>query len=231
MKLSEHRVVGAFCLVLAAALIMCTAAEAGTVTYQGTNPTKNTDDSTIPATGAGSLTQLRIEYGTCSAPNVFGTKAGEVTRTSPAAGATFTGTLNLQPGTSCIRILVQNTYGSESDPSNITTRTVDPPKPMPPTLVSAAPQAYDVRPNEQTFAFERGRQVGTIKLGAACDEDRTTGGDFYALERPSQVKLTREPRSKALVAKCAEARQTSEDGTLDDGSQLLLGSGALTASL
>jgi hypothetical protein len=115
---------------------LCVKAEAATVTYSGTNPTKNTDGTDIPASGAGSLTTLRLEYGTCSAPGVFGTKAGEVSRASPAAGANFTGSLNLNPGTSCLRIFVQNTYGTESDPSNVTVRVVDPPKPMPPTLAT-----------------------------------------------------------------------------------------------
>jgi hypothetical protein len=222
---------GAFCLGLAGLLIVCTAAEAATVTYSGTNPTKNTDDSTIPATGAGSLTSLRIEYGTCSAPGVFGTKVDEVTRTSPAAGANFTGSLNLQPGTSCLRIFVKNTYGVESDPSNVAVRVVEPPKPMPPSLATTAPQVYDVKPNEQTFAFDRGRQVGTVKLGAACDELRTTGSDFYALERPSQVKLNRAPRSTALVARCAEkaAAARADVGQSDvhqhDGGGVQLGAG------
>jgi len=195
-------------LIVAAALIGSLAfaciekASAATVVVTGTNPTQNTDDSAIPATGAGSLTNLRIEYGTCSAPNVFGVKAGEVSRVAGAPGSNFSQTLNLNPGTSCVRALVSNTYGVESAPSNVASRVIDPPTPKPPTLTAVSPTVYDVRPNEQTFAFDRGRQVGTVKLGAACDKQRTTGEDFYALERPSRVSLSRPARSTALVAKC-----------------------------
>lgn len=149
---SSPRIVGAIAAIL---LLLCFVgiASAATVTYSGTNPTKNTDGTDIPATGAGSLTQLRIEYGTCVG-TAFGTKAGEVTRTSPAAGANFTGSLNLQPGTSCLRIFVQNTYGAESDPSNVVTRVVDPPKPMPPTLAAVPLAGLDI-PLDSLDGFKR----------------------------------------------------------------------------
>lgn len=201
--MKEHRLIGILAIVLFG---MCIAgiASAATVTVTGVNPTTNTDGSTIPATGAGSLTNLRIEYGTCSAANVFGTKVGEVNRTAKAAGASFSETLNLDPGTSCVRAYAKNTYGVESDASNVTSKVVDPPKPGPPQLTAISAEVFEVKPNESTFAFDRGRKVGTVKLGAACDEDRKTDddGDLYALERPSRVKLTRQPKSTALVAHC-----------------------------
>jgi hypothetical protein len=174
---------------------------AATVTVNWTNPTANTDSSPIPASGAGSLASARIEYGTCTATGGFGTKAGEVTRTQPAT----TATLNLQPGTTCVQVRVTNTYGIESAASNVATKVVDPPTPNPPQLTTIAAAVYDVLPNERTFAFDRGRQVGTARLGLACDEERTTGDDFYALERPSRALITRQPRSSALVAKCASS--------------------------
>jgi hypothetical protein len=102
---------------------------ATTVTSTWTNPTQNTDDSAIPATGAGSLSQARVEYGTCNG-TAFGTKAGEVMRPMP----TTTATLNLNPGTTCVRVSVINTYGAESQPSNVVTRVIDPPVPKPPVL-------------------------------------------------------------------------------------------------
>lgn len=196
--MKEHRLVG---LLAVALLVVCGIgiARADTVTTTWVNPVTNTNSSAIPATGAGSLTQARIEYGTCNGA-LFGTKAGEVVRTMPVT----TSTLNLQPGTTCVQVKVTNTFGSESAPSNVVSKVVAPPVPGPPTNLTVTDQvAYDVRPNEQTFAFDRGRPVGVARLGAACDEARTTGEDFYALERPSKVKLTRAPRSAALVAKCS----------------------------
>jgi hypothetical protein len=199
--MKEHRLMGALAIVL---LGLCIAgiANAATVTVTGTNPVANTDNSVIPATGDGSLTTTRIEYGTCSAPNVFGTRVGEVSRTAGAPGAQFSHTLNLNPGTTCVRAFVSNTYGSESAASNVASRTVDPPTPRPPQLTTIAAQVYDVVPNFVHFRFERGREVGTTKLGMACDESRNTDTDFFALERPSYAKLTRESRSTALVARC-----------------------------
>lgn len=191
-------------LILLAACVLCPAAFADTVTATWTNPTQNTNGTAIPASGAGALDGARLEYGTCSAPGVFGTKGGEVARPRGTGAQPSTAVVNLAPGTSCLRVLVYNTFGNSSTPSNVAVSVVSAPTPNPPTnLTVTEPTAYDVRPNESTFAFDRGRAVGTAKIGAACDEERTTGGDYYALERPSRVRLNREPRSSALVAKCA----------------------------
>lgn len=107
-------------------------ASAATVTISWAPPVLNTDESPIPATGAGSLTQYRVEYGTCVG-TAFGTRVGEVIRTAPATGTT----LNLQPGQTCVRVFAQNTYGVESDASNVATSVVLPPKPRPPTNATA----------------------------------------------------------------------------------------------
>jgi hypothetical protein len=194
--MKEHRLIGAFAIILLA-LCITGIAQAATVTVTWVLPTTNTDGSTIPATGAGSLASVRVEYGTCNG-TAFGTKAGEVSR----PGNSTTATLNLQPGTTCVRAFATNTYGIESPASNVASKVVDPPTPNAPQLTTIAAAVFEVVPNERTFAFDRGRQVGTVKLGLACDEDRTTGADFYALERPSRAVLTRPPRSTALVARC-----------------------------
>jgi hypothetical protein len=122
--------------------------------------------------------------------------------TSPTT--TFTH-LGAAAGQNCYRVIVMSTKGDSvaSTPPICKTNTQPSGPPNPATnLTVVEPLAYDVRPNEQTFAFERGRAVGLSKLGAACDEARTTGAGFYALERPSKVRLTRTPRSTALVAQC-----------------------------
>jgi hypothetical protein len=192
----HHRIIGLLAVALVCGIGI---ARADTVTVNWTPPTANTNGSAIAATGPGSLTNYRVEYGTCVG-SAFGVKAGEVTRAAPATGTT----LNLQPGTTCVRAFVSNTFGKESAASNVTSKVIDQPVPNPPTnLTVTDPVAYDVRPNESTFAFDRGRPVGLAKIGAACDEERTTGDDFYALERPSRVRLNRQPRSAALVARCA----------------------------
>lgn len=236
-KTLEYRAIGAFAILIVG-LLLAGIAQAATVTVTWTNPTQNTDDSAIPTSGEGSLSAARVQYGTCTSGGVFGTAVGDVPRPRGTGAMPTTATLNLPVGQSCIRVYVTNTYGKESDASNVATRVVDAPTPKPPVLATVAPQVYDVKPNERTFAFDRGRQVGTVKLGAACDEDRTTGGDFYALERPSQAKLTREARSSALVAKCSEKAGASSrvdadqsDVHLDDGGGMLMGAGVLASAL
>jgi len=116
-------------------LLFGSLAGATTVTVTWSPPTQNTDDSAIPASGAGSLKTYRIEYGTCSAPGVFAVKAGEVTRTAPASSTV----LNLNPGTTCVRVFVANTYDVESDASNVATSVVPFPRPKAPTQTSATP--------------------------------------------------------------------------------------------
>lgn len=112
-----------------------TLSSAATVTVTWTPPTTNTDDSTIPSSGPGALKTYRIEYGTCSAPGVFASKVGEVTRAAPASSTV----LNLNPGTTCVRVFVANTYDVESDASNVATSVVPFPRPKAPTQTSATP--------------------------------------------------------------------------------------------
>jgi hypothetical protein len=152
---------------------------------------------------------------------IFGTSATALTQSieiaNPATTTQVVG--NLTPGsTYYFAARAVNSAGVESDNSNVGSKTIvggTPPTasktasvtvnkiPGAPSNVTVVETTvYDVRPNEQTFAFERGQRVGSVKLGAACDETRTTGSQFFALERPSRVVLTKTPRSTALVARC-----------------------------
>lgn len=115
-------------------------ASAGTSTLTWVNPTTNLDASPIVDNGTDetSLASWRIEYGTCSAPGVLGTKVGEVIRTRPVGGASLTtAVLNTQSGLKCFRVLVKNLAGGESPPSNVASRTVEAPTPSSPTNVTA----------------------------------------------------------------------------------------------
>lgn len=129
------------------------------------------------------------------------TQTGTYTAVATVTTTSYTHT-GAASGANCYRVVAIAATGT-SAPSNVACRTNTPPVPNPPTnLTVTEPVAFDVRPNESTFAFDRGRAVGIAKLGAACDETRTTGDGYYALERPSRVRLTREARSTALVARC-----------------------------
>ena len=126
-------------LALAACATHSPPADAATSVITWSNPTTNTDNSPIVDT-AGDETRLeswRIEYGTCSAPNVFGTGIGSVIRPRVAGGPLLTSaTLNTQSGVKCFRVYATNLIGVESDASNVASRTIDPPKPRAPTGVT-----------------------------------------------------------------------------------------------
>lgn len=74
-------------------------ANAADVKVTWTAPTKNTDGTTIPATGTGALTAYLIEWGNCTTaagvvPQVLGTVAGSLNVVAPATTATVSGLNN-----------------------------------------------------------------------------------------------------------------------------------------
>jgi len=155
-------------LALAYLLMLAAPVYAAPVPVTATYPTKNTDGSAIPATGAGSIVSWRVEYSTCTTANpVFGVKAGELTVTAPGTVANFT----LGPGTYCFRSYMKNTFGNESAPTNIATTTVLAPTPEPGSItVQAIIAGTNFSP---VFRFdEHGgplpRAAGLIEAGATC---------------------------------------------------------------
>ncbi len=185
--------------------LTCAFPNVATVPLQWVPPTTNTDNSPLT-----NLASYKVYFGTSST-----TLSQTMSVPAPASGAPV---LNVANGSWFFAVTAISSTGKESAKSNVATKTVPvlsaaataavtvtpDTTPSPPTnLTVVEPTAFEVRPNEQTFAFDRGRPVGTARLGAACDEERTTGGGYYALERPSKVKLSRPPRSIALVARCA----------------------------
>lgn len=176
-------------------------AHAADATVSWTMPATNTDGSAIPASGAGSIASTRVEYGSCSG-TAFGTKAGEVTVPAPATSTTITGFA--AGSTACFRAYVKNTYGTESAPSGVVSKTFPTPTPNPPTIVTIATTAYDVQIGGPD-GVKLGRNVGTVPLGTACGEEvvvYTRKGLFYEVPRDA-VSLSRQPRSSVVVAKCA----------------------------
>jgi hypothetical protein len=125
------------------ALIACASlhsppVSAATITVSWDNPTTNRDGSDIPTVQGDpeALQTWRIEYGTCLAGNVFGTKAGEFVRTRAVGGPEITtATNNVPPGLTCTRVFVANTAGNESFPSNVLSKTTQPSTPNSPTNV------------------------------------------------------------------------------------------------
>lgn len=134
-------------VILAVALAGCSlfppSAEAGTVVVTWVNPVTNTDGSQIPTTQGQpeALQRWRIEYGSCTAANAFNVKAGEFFRDRIPGGPEITSaTQNLPAGNTCIRVLVANAGGMESDASDTASRVIPPGKPGKPTNVTVALQ-------------------------------------------------------------------------------------------
>lgn len=165
-----------------------------------TNPTTNTNGTAIPASGPGSLTETRVEYGTCDGTG-FGTATGEVRVPAPATETTITG---FEPGmTVCFRNFARNTYGNESGPSNIGTKTFPTPTPQPPVLTVVPPVAYEIKRTPEGLV-KLGRDVGNVMAGTECSEVAFVAnnhGTFYAVPTEA-VTLYRKPRSQILVALC-----------------------------
>ncbi len=111
-------------------------------------------------------------------------------------------------GLNCYRVIAVSAT-SESAPSTVTAAAcktnVEPSgPPSPPTDVRViATVAYNVRPDYQHFTFVRSTRYGTVKLGAACDEQRVTSDGFHAIERPRSQVTPRPQEGVVLVAKCA----------------------------
>jgi hypothetical protein len=177
--------------------LTCTWAS-GSANLRWTIPTTNTNGSTLT-----NLASYKILYGTSSA-SLNQTQAVS----NPAAtSATVAG---LTPATWYFAVRAVNSTGAESADSNIGTKTISgasTAKTVTTTISTTAPQ---VLRTDQTSVYDlvtsngvrvRGRVVGTIATGQACDQTFTVGSGYYRVDR-SLVTFTRTPRSQRVVAHC-----------------------------
>ncbi len=186
------------CIASLAAIGLCLSASpaiAGDAALTWTLATANTDGSVIPASGPGSLTATKVEWGTCSGAN-FGTKAGEQIVATPAVTYTVT---NLAPGTWCFRAYSRNTYGLDSAPTNAVSKVIAPPVPNPPgSLVVAATVVYQLIGTPDRFATV---PVGTIPAGTACDTTQAVLG-MYVVPRAA-VTWYGSVKPQSVLAQCS----------------------------
>lgn len=174
---------------------MALPAMAADVSVTWTQPTANTDNSAIPATGAGSIASNRVEWGPCAGGSI-GSVSGSLPVTPARTNATVPG---LAPGDWCFRVYATNTYGSESAASNVASRTVVAPTPKPPVVTQATIARLWKRGLQQ--------QVGRVDMGVACGElvADTRKADWYTVPRDS-VHLNKQGRKLSpgavIVAKC-----------------------------
>lgn len=151
-------------LLLALAAPLGFAADAS-LTWQ--HPSRNVDNSLIPATGPGSIAATRVEYGTCNG-TAFGTAEGQQVFTGTVTTGTITG---LTAGRSyCFRAFSRNTFGEESAASNVVARAIPAPTPQPPVLSSTISIAYEER---RFLWFRYLAAAGSIPEASPCMESVT----------------------------------------------------------
>lgn len=167
MRLKQHLI--GLCM-----LFMASVAAAGNADLTFTYATKNTDGTSIPATGPGSITTSTIEYGTCTGTGGFNVKQGQIAVVPPATMATVNMVVVQQY---CFRATHTNTFGVTSDFSNVAVKNNPAPKPLPPgTLtVDNALIAYDFQEGDNLAQLI---PVGTMKAGAACNGEKEVLGAF-----------------------------------------------------
>ena len=173
---------------------------AASVTVSWNHPTQNTDGSTIPATGNGSIAQTRVEWGTCSSAGVFGVKESEVVVPYPNTSVMINNFLGGE--TICFRAFSKNTYGVESNASNVVAKTLENPKPRPPVLSTTVTVAYEIT-LDRKLEIRLARQVGTVELGAPCMDTpmQTNRGIYFPIDW-KYVTFTKTPKSSIVVTKC-----------------------------
>jgi hypothetical protein len=178
-------------------LLIAPVAQAGVV-VSWDNPTTNTDGTPIPATGTAALASTRVEWGTCSAPLVFGSKIAEVSVLQPATSVDI-GTLS--SGTYCVRVYARNNGGGESAPSVVQSKTISISVPNPPTIVTITTVAYEFNGNKL------GRMVASVPMGTGCigNVRLIRNGQSYYQVPTSALTFTTKPKGSTFVSVCAAA--------------------------
>ena len=186
------------------------AAATGTATLTWTAPTQNTDGSTIPASGAGSLAGFELFHAATSAG--VSTATPIVVNNPAATTYTITG---LPVGVRYYAAKAFNAEAIRSDFSGQVNNTIVLPsatanasvtvnvKPRPPVLSATITTAYELNGIKNDGTILLGRAVGTIPLGAPCIDYpfETNKGLYYGIEREN-VTFTRQPKSSMVVTKC-----------------------------
>lgn len=173
----------------------------GTATINWTAPTKNSNGTTLT-----DLASYKVLYGNSSG-NLNMSKAVS----DPKATSTSIGSLG--QGTWYFAVRAVNSKGVESNSSstvsksitgvsaaktvNITITTTPPP--TTPTYKTISTRVYDVI--TQNGARVRGREVGSIAKGKACDGSYFVSPAFYGVNR-SDVRITVTPRSTRVIVRC-----------------------------
>lgn len=155
---------------------------ADTKTVTWANATKNTDGSTIAASGAGSLVRTTVEYGTCNAAKTgIASKAGEIFVAAPATTLQLALVVVQQY---CLDAFHSNTFATTFAPgapgnsaaSAVALTTVNPPSPAPPTGLTVADPALTAYGLQQSPDKITTYPVGRVAAATACDGTQSVNG-------------------------------------------------------
>jgi hypothetical protein len=173
----------------------------GTAAIAWTAPTRNSDGTALT-----NLASFKVVYGN-SASNLNMSKAVS----DPRATSTTIGSLG--QGTWYFAVRAVNSTGAESSNSSTVSKTITgasaaktvnititgTPPPTTPSYKTISTTVYDVISRDG--ARVRGRQVGTIAKGKACDGSYFVSPAFYGVNR-SDVRITTTPRSSRVIVRC-----------------------------
>lgn len=185
-------------LIAAFLTLVCTTAYAGSASINWVLPTTNTDGSAITATGPTSLTKTTVLYGICATGNSLPATPTAQDVATPATSATIS---NLAAGTWCFALTVTNASGMTSDPTPVATKTILPPKPMPPTSMQLADNTiYQLIGTKDKLAF---LPVGTVPAATPCDASQPAGGYYLVPQAGVSVKWFGSVKPQMVFGQCS----------------------------
>ena len=193
------------------------------VTLAWTNPTRNTDGSSY--TDAKNLELYRANSLTgldSASPLVLASTATTYQFTNPPTGLNYFGlkAVNAADAKSGMSAPASKDVQRPTAATQLTVRgsATEPP---PTGVVSVSSDGYAVKANELKLAYVLDGIVGTVQLGAPCDETRRMGStDYYAINRAKYVTWTTNRRPKTVVVQCAAPQGkavTGEPAPLEEG--------------
>jgi len=176
------------------------AQEACSATLTWTDPTLNTDGTTIPVTGPTALKETWVEYSICLAGGVDFANSIMTLESQPSQSHCVTG---LEAGDWCFVAYAVNNQDNASDASNMAVKTVITAIPAVPTLLTVVDMVvYTIRQQPNRFVF---LPIGTVPGGTQCDPDNYVNGKFTV---PIDLVIwtsndPNAPRPIVVVADCA----------------------------
>jgi hypothetical protein len=175
----------------------------GTANISWVAPTKNTDGSTLS-----DLKGFKIVYGQSASSLTMSQSVNDPKATSATVAA-------LGSGTWYFAVRAVNNGGGESSNSSTVSRTINSATasktvnititsstPTTSTYKTVATTAYDVLMRNNVRVL--GRQVGTVRTGVPCQTHYKVGSSYYKVDA-SYVRVTTQPRSNTIVARCAKS--------------------------